>query len=583
MVTDPNTGVKLRLTGDTPPTEAELEQIFAQQTPQKGGDQQVVADDISNVDQLRQAILNAPLGSELAEFGAAVNRGAANLVDFFTTKPARAIQQLAGVEEDSRIPAITQTELGQAATKGDFMQDGLAKTAIRTAGEMTAPAGVGGAVLKTVAKAVPATLEATTGQRVASQLGKTTAAQDVSGGALSGAGLELGGAGGEAVDIALGGTGETGREIGKFAGSVALPVAGSIITQTGKSLATTGAKKLLTEAAPTIDGLKTAARQVYKEIDDLGAIVNSRRITRLGNELNAAVRKEGFNKRIHPKVSAALDEFNAVKGTDQKITELDTLRKITQSAANSIDPDEKRLGTILINRIDDTLDSLTVKDFKAGGGDVGAKFKDARQLWRRAKKAEQLDDAWKNAELSPAGFENGIRQQFRAILKSKKKSTGFTADEKKAMREVVNGNTLRNFSEKLGMLGIDERRVSGALMPLMGSASGAFAFGGGVGAVAVPVLGTLSKKLGLRLARNAGRGAQAIVKAGNNGADVVKAYIKVTPRKQLDSKELTELLLRPDVSIKGLEAKLSMLPKEHKKLITDAVFLANTMREEINE
>ena len=33
IVTDPKTGQKLRLTGDSPPTEAELEQIFAAQAP----------------------------------------------------------------------------------------------------------------------------------------------------------------------------------------------------------------------------------------------------------------------------------------------------------------------------------------------------------------------------------------------------------------------------------------------------------------------------------------------------------------------------------------------------------------------
>ena len=33
IVTDPETGLKLRLTGDSPPTEAELEQIFAGQAP----------------------------------------------------------------------------------------------------------------------------------------------------------------------------------------------------------------------------------------------------------------------------------------------------------------------------------------------------------------------------------------------------------------------------------------------------------------------------------------------------------------------------------------------------------------------
>ena len=53
-VTDPNTGITLRLTGDSPPTEQELEQIFSQQesaipTPQVAPQQLGVQDGLSGL------------------------------------------------------------------------------------------------------------------------------------------------------------------------------------------------------------------------------------------------------------------------------------------------------------------------------------------------------------------------------------------------------------------------------------------------------------------------------------------------------------------------------------------------------
>ena len=116
--------------------------------------------------------------------------------------------------------------------------------------------------------------------------------------------------------------------------------------------------KLLSEAAPTIEGLKTAARGVYNELDNIGITINPRSVNRLSNELKSVARKEGFNKRIHPKVSAVLDEFESIRNNPQTLTEIDTLRKVAQGAASSIEPSEARIGSILIERIDDSLDNL---------------------------------------------------------------------------------------------------------------------------------------------------------------------------------------------------------------------------------
>ena len=126
------------------------------------------------------------------------------------------------------------------------------------------------------------------------------------------------------------------------------------------------------------------------------------------------------------------------------------------------------------------------------------------------------------------------------------------------------------------MLGIDEKRVSGALMPLLGAGAGS-AFGA-PGAIAVPILGTLSKKLGLRLAKDAGKGADEVVRAGKNGIDVVKAYMKITPPKERTAQELTELLLRPDISLQGLKQAARNAPERQKRLINDAAFLVNAIK-----
>lgn len=520
-----------------------------------------------NIEALRQKIIENPAGATVAEFGSAVNRGAVNLLDFFGPKAINSALELAGV--DARIPEIAETEIGKAATTGQFMEPGLAREAVRTAGEYVAPGAVAGQTARTLAKTVP--LARTTGERVIQQLGSTRAAQDVTGAALAGGGREVGGAVGEEVG------GETGRQVGEFAGSLLFPIGGALVKESGKSLVTKGAKKLLEESAPTIQGLKTAARSVYNELDRLGVNINPSAVTRLSNQLNSVVKKEGFNETIHPKVNAALKEFQKVKDTPQSLSQVDTLRRVAKAAADSNEPSEKRLGSLMLNRIDDFLDSAGKNELTKTGKDVGGKYRDARQLWRRAKKGEQLEEAFKKAELQATGFENGIRNQFRSILNSKNKSKGFTKEEIEAMRGLVKGSTVQNMAKMLGRFGLSEGQASNMLMGYGGIIGGAAA-GGPVGAVAVPAIGQVSKKLAQKLTREGAKGADIIVRAGNNGIDVVKAYMKAVPAKQRTPQELTELLLRPDISLEGLKVAARSAPKNQKSLINDAAFLVNAIK-----
>jgi hypothetical protein len=367
------------------------------------------------------------------------------------------------------------------------------------------------------------------------------------------------------------------------AGGVRRALGLSKLANKTKGLLTESSKKLLKNVAPTIDNLKTAARGVYKEIDDLGITINPRSVTGLSNELQTVARKAGFNKTIHPKVSAALKEFQSVKGKPQTLTQIDILRKVANGAARSIEPDEARIGSMLLSKIDDSLDNLKSANFvNPSKADVGAKFRDARQLWRRAKKSELLEEAFDKANLQATGFENGIRTQFRSILNSKKKRMGFTPEELDAMKQVVKGGTAENMAKMIGRFGFSEGQASNMLMGSMGVAGGA-ALGGAPGAVAVPLIGQLSRTLAQKLTRGGAEAADLIVRAGKEGDDIVKAYLKITTPKTRNATELTELLMRPGINLKALKLKVAKLPKSEQKLIKDAVFFADFIQSQKNQ
>lgn len=429
-------------------------------------------------------------------------------------------------------------------------------------GVSQALAGTGGVIGagRQIAGAAPAVSKFLTAQPAAQALATTTGATAV-----------------EAAEQA--GVGPTGQFVAGVAGSLISPG----LTKTaefGRSLATPSAKKLLKDAAPSIEGLKGASRVIYKEIDNLGAALKSDRTQVLSSQLSAEARKQGFNKRIHPKVSAALDEFEQVAGTEQQLTNIDTLRRIAQSAASSIEPDEARIGNILITKIDDFLNNVKPVDFaKAPGVNVGAKYKDARQLWGRARKAEVLEGAFEKARDQASGFENGLRTQFRSILNSKKSSKMFSGDELNAMRSVVRGGPVENIAKKLGKFGFGEGQATNMLLGPLGIAGG-FAAGGGPGAVLVPALGTVSAKLAQKLTRNNAEMANAIVRAGKNGQQIVRAYIKNTSPSDRNAADLTELLMTNNIDFKEFNLVVDKLPEGQKILASSAVFLADFVKKQ---
>ncbi len=323
----------------------------------------------------------------------------------------------------------------------------------------------------------------------------------------------------------------------------------------------------IAEAVPSIDQLKDVSRSVYKEIDDLGATLKPDAFDSLTKNLSRVAKEGGVDPDITPKAAKALARFGERVGDDITLTEVDTLRKVAQNAAKSLEPAEAAIGARMIESVDSFLDNIGPAAFSRAEGsvqEVGKRYKVARELWGRARKSELLQDSFEKARNQASGFENGIRVQFRSILNNKKQRKFFKANELEAMKRVVRGDKKENFAKLVGRLGFSEGGATNILGAATGAAGGAAAFGA-PGAVIVPVIGQVSRKLAQRMTARNAEFADQVIRSGKDANKIAASYIRNTPKARRNAAELSELLMQPDI-------QLSVIPKS--TLLKEAAKLA---------
>lgn len=524
------------------------------------------------LDRMNSAIQSNPVGRVVSEGAAAFNRGVTNIADFFTVDQINNIAQLAG--QGRPVPTITESL--SSGTQGGFMEPGLGRDVVRSAGEVVPSAvGVGGA-MRGAAQNLSPVLSGTEslGRGVVRQMGSTRAGQDVVAGAAAGAGAEVGGEIGKALG------GETGEQVGQFAGAIVAPLSSAALGSRVSAIRSNAEfKKLLGEAAPTSQNLKDAAHRLYQQIDDMGIRIPQPALKSLSGDVVKKVRGEGFNARIHPKSAAALDEL--VKASDEPMSpgELDIIRRVANQAAASIDnPSDARLGRIIVGQIDDFMSNALPRVTGMRDGDeVATLHNQARALWGRARKTDIIDEAVNRAMNQASGFENGMRVQFRSILNSKRRRTQFNGEEIQAMQRVVRGGKAENIAKALGKFGFTEGQASSMLMGSLGVAGGA-AVGGPAGAAAVPMAGAVFKSIAQNLTKRNVDLANRLVRTGANGRAVVATYMQSVPASQRNVEELTALLIHQNVG----HIALRQLQQSETRLIADAAYFASVVNSQNN-
>lgn len=321
--------------------------------------------------------------------------------------------------------------------------------------------------------------------------------------------------------------------------------------------------KALIESAPDIDVLKNASIAVYKEIDDIGVRVKPEAINSMLKTAIRKANKSNVDTVLTPKSAQVVELFkNEIDNRIvRNVSDLDQMRQKAQIAASSVDPSDARVGSLMIDEIDSFMDSVGegafIGDDAVKAENIGGKYKVARKLWGRARRAEIMQLAMEKAGRQASGFENGIRNQLRSILNNKKQSRFFSKDELSAMDDVVKGSNEQNILKLVGRLGFSEGQATNILGGLAGSAV--------LGPV-TPVIGQISRGLAQRSTKNAAALSDAIVRAGPNGKKIAEAYLRLTPVKKRSISELSDLLLDGGANIDELLKSSSKSAKEAAEL-----------------
>lgn len=267
----------------------------------------------------------------------------------------------------------------------------------------------------------------------------------------------------------------------------------------------------VSKAVPSLDELKTQAAAAYKRADEAGIVVRASSLDGLKSRVVAVTKKEGLNKKLHPDSAAALSEIIKSKG-ELTLSELETLRKVANDARGAVKDSDKRMAAKIVDEVDDYIDNLSEADVVAGDAAKAKALKEARNLYSRRKKAEEINDLVERAKISApnfsaSGMENALRTEFRNLAKNKNRMRRFTAEEQAAIKKVAIGGPVENafrFIGKFAPTGV----VSGVLT------GGAGAMIGGPLGAALPLAGLGGRAVATRMTMKNVSAAEELMRRG---------------------------------------------------------------------
>lgn len=317
--------------------------------------------------------------------------------------------------------------------------------------------------------------------------------------------------------------------------------------------------KGLKKSAPGESVLKGSADKLFKSVDDMGVTVKPQPFQNVVDNLEAQMLRSGADPDVTSSAWGTLQRLKRDAGKPLTLGEIETVREVAKgTAAITNNPREAMLGTMAVEAIDNFLETLEPSQLitgKANARMVGETYKKARDQWGRYRRAEALTDAVEIASTRASGWENGVRNEFRnlhrRIVSGKEK--GFKPHEVAAIKKVADGTAPANIFRILGTSGLAGGNLGQNWLGAFLTGSGAYSLGGAPAALAAVGAGTGFKKLAQRMTRGNADFANAVIRAGNSGQDIVEAYMRFTPKASRSVDELSTLLIHQDVDLAPLQ------------------------------
>jgi len=329
----------------------------------------------------------------------------------------------------------------------------------------------------------------------------------------------------------------------------------------------TQANKLLTDAVPTKEALFAQGNAVYGKIDELGATIKPKAYNSLVKRISRRMDlEEGITPGSQPNTSRTLKELEKFAGDIDEPLNLKRLENLRRNAkANAAkakaagDDLDARLAESIADDIDGFLDEggTSIINFPEGKTpvNVGKAYKEARAIWNKAKKTETLEEMFEEAGRSRRGFRPGLENEFRKLVRNKKKSRFWKQNELKIMDDFAQGKTgardklIRMVAGLSPTEGGVNRRILSTLV--QGGIGGSV--GGPLLAPIGPALGYFAHTLSKAGAEDVAKFLKNVVAAGDDGGDIAKAYIRSTPKRLRNAEDLGRILAERGARLENLQ------------------------------
>jgi hypothetical protein len=209
------------------------------------------------------------------------------------------------------------------------------------------------------------------------------------------------------------------------------------------------------EQALSSDALNRIATDRYDQLQASGVQLKTDEFVDSMNSIAKGLRQEGYTPTGYPKITGAIQELTST-AQPKDWTEIQALRKMIRSGQTSMDPEERRLASILLDEYDNYL--MTVPKNAIASGDMknaGELWSQARNSYSRMKKSEVFEDMLNEAKLdrskfTQSGEENSLAKQLRQLAKNDKRMRLFTKEEQAAIEQAAKGGTAQNLLKFFG-------------------------------------------------------------------------------------------------------------------------------------
>lgn len=353
--------------------------------------------------------------------------------------------------------------------------------------------------------------------------GATKAAQAARGAAIGGAasaaygfGSGEGGLASRAKDAAISGI------IGGVVGAAAPSILRGAQNIVGGRRATAAAEAAVKDA-PTADALRAESSRLYDAARARGVEIKPEVIKNFAADVAQTAMDEGLDPVLTPRASRAVERITAIGDSGSvKWKDLELARRVSGIAAQSTDPNERRMAGIVSEKIDDFVVNLVDGDLTAGTAEgLGSEIAQARKLWGQMRNSERMTQAMEKAKDAASGYENGLRIEFRKLVNDQKFWRGLSASEKDAVLAVVRGTPTGNILKRVSRLSFGAGAQTNVLGASLGSGMGATAgsalggpVGAMVGATVPPLVGRAAAKGAERATERAALTAQGLAAVG---------------------------------------------------------------------